>query len=319
MPRSLALYARLAVSALLVAWLIHSVDIPRPWPAIDGTGWLYVALVALLMNADRVLMAYKWSILLRAKQVGLPFAEVVRSYYIATFWGAFLPTSLGGDAVRAYRVSKQTRVPGEIISSIVLERSLGVAATFVVGTLSAILFTTMISSASWKMAMAVGIAFLVFLVAFAVSLDARLGAWLDRLLARWDAPWVHELRNIYSSYQAYRECHRPMLRSFAWSVVEQFLPVATVLLMAAALHMPLPLWSAVVFVPLILALSRMPISVNGFGVSEGLFVYFFAFAGVREGDAFLLGLASHLLAILAVVPGFVYYSLSGSSPAVAPK
>ncbi len=46
---------------------------------------------------------------------------------------------------------------------------------------------------------------------------------------------------------------------------------------------------------LILALFKKPISVDGFGRSEGIYVYFFSFLGVPAAEAFLLGFVAHLL------------------------
>ena len=108
-----------------------------------------------------------------------------------------------------------------------------------------------------------------------------------------------------------------MGRFLGWSFLEQFLPVLCDYSVCRAMGFDIPFWSFIIFIPVIVALARIPLSIGGFGVTEGLFVYFFAFVGVSGSEAFILGLAAHVLALLAVLPGFFYCAVSAHTPGPA--
>ena len=57
-----------------------------------------------------------------------------------------------------------------------------------------------------------------------------------------------------------------------------------------------------------MTLTKLPISLDGYGVREGLYVYLFALVGVSNSDAFVVGLVSHVIANLSLLPGFFYSS-----------
>ena len=87
--------------------------------------WPYLIGYFVLNFFDRLIMAYKWKILLEAKEIPCSWKELIVVYFKGTFLGNLLPTSLGGDAVRAYELSKNTKTRVDVVSSIIMERFLG--------------------------------------------------------------------------------------------------------------------------------------------------------------------------------------------------
>ena len=116
------------------------------------------------------------------------------------------------------------------------------------------------------------------------------------------------MTRLYGSYHEYRNHHGALLRFIAWSALEQCVPIICVYLAADALGRDVPFLPLVIFVPLIMTLTKIPISLDGYGVREGLYVYLFALVGVSNTDAFVIGLVSHVIANLSLLPGFFYSS-----------
>lgn len=316
MKKKLSLYLQLAVSILLVIYFASSVDIGRiSWP-IPTLGWLYIVLTVMLVNLDRILMAYKWNILLQVKGIALSFGEVVRSYYIGTFWGIFLPSSVGGDVVRAYRVSRQTNNTKEIVSSVIIERLLGMISMFLMGILSAGLFVMLVRPGNWMIVASLLVSFFLFMGLVFLSFNTRSVKWFDQQFRFHKKGWIGKLAEIYSAYQAYQNHRRPMLRFLLWSLLEQCVPIVCVFFVSQALNLNIPFWSFIIFVPVIIGISKLPVSIDGFGVREGLFVYFFFFVGVTGSSAFLLGFIAHIVAMVSVLPGFFYFSFFSPEPEV---
>ena len=309
-----SLYLRLLTSLVLIGLLVRSVDIRDTIRPISHFHWGYVAVMALLTNIDRVLMSYKWNLLLRARRLETPFARVIRSYYLGTLWGLFLPTAVGGDIVRSFAVRGQGQRARDVLSSVVLERILGLTSGLCLGLLAASLLPLVIDDPNENRIAAMMVLPLIVVVSLIVlSFSSAPTRWLGRPIPLVPRSLLTRLKEVYQSYQVYGRDRRLMFRFFLWSLLEQCIPVLSVFLVSLALDTKARFVDFAVFVPIIMIPARMPISLDGFGVRESLYIYFFAFVGLPPADALRLGFVSHVLGLLALLPGFLYFSVYSRS------
>jgi glycosyltransferase 2 family protein len=300
-------YGRIVISVILIVWLVQMINGSQLLQALSGANVWFIALMVLVCNADRVLMAYKWNLLLKAKGLRLPLISAVSAYYKSTFWGSlFLPT-VGADAVRIFEVSKQTGRVEDLVSSVVLERLFGLISVALVGLVSLSLFVVYIDSNEWLnlvwLAIGVVLAGLILWVSFSKIALGRLFAWTNR----WRG--LGKIDRIWASYQEYAN-HRRVLGTFlGWSVLEQMVSVINWYLVARALHVEIPFVTFLMFVPIIVLAVRMPISFDGFGVREVLAVYFFGLVGVAQSQAFLVAFVTAIIARIATAPLTLYFFL----------
>jgi uncharacterized protein (TIRG00374 family) len=63
----------------------------------------------------------------------------MRIFFVSTFVGTFLPASVGGDAVRAYGLSKEGVQGVDAVASVLMDRLLGVISILIVAIAGAIL------------------------------------------------------------------------------------------------------------------------------------------------------------------------------------
>ena len=77
-----------------------------------------------------------------------------------------------------------------------------------------------------------------------------------------------------------------------------------------------PLASVAVFVPLISLAGMIPVSVNGLGVREALYIFFFGRLGASTEVSVSLALLYLAVTFIASLPGGVVYALqrSGGGP-----
>ena len=119
---------RLVVAAGLTGyllWISHPEQIGRA-TAGAAPSWLLAACALVLV--DRTLMAWRWIALLRPLTADAPprLADVIRVFFVSTFVGTFLPASVGGDAVRAFSLSRHNVPAAPAVASVVMDRALGV-------------------------------------------------------------------------------------------------------------------------------------------------------------------------------------------------
>jgi uncharacterized membrane protein YbhN (UPF0104 family) len=101
------------------------------------------------------------------------------------------------------------------------------------------------------------------------------------------------------------------------SFVFQAVVIAVVFLNARALDLAFPFSAFAVFVPLISLAGMIPVSVNGLGVREALYILFFGRLGAPTEVSLSLALLYLAVTLVASLPGGVVYAVQRGGPRVA--
>jgi hypothetical protein len=302
--------------ALLMVLVFFLVDAETAWRHLRKAAPLPLLWLLVLLSLDRLLMSFKWTLLLKCRGVVLGQIPALKAYYLGSFAGAFLPTTLGADALRVAAVSGNGR-PSEIVAaSVVMERALGLVASALAALLALALLTELAAQAPrermvWTLGLTLGLVG-VTVAGLLWSLSRQGGRLAQRLEAGLAdrgkvAGWLGRLAGAYHQYRA----HPGVLGAFLLlSLAEQATPVLANWLAAKALGIDLSLLASAAATPVAITLARLPIWFSAFGVVEGLFVFFLALVGVGATQAFLLGLATNVFSLLTALPGLFFY-LSG--------
>ncbi|OGP52153.1 MAG: hypothetical protein A2Y79_12745 [Deltaproteobacteria bacterium RBG_13_43_22] len=305
---------KLLVSLLLILFLLRFVNQREMAELLKNIRWPYLIGYFALNVFDRLVMAYKWKILLDAKAVPCSWEKLIVVYFKGTFLGNLLPTSLGGDAIRAYELSRNTNTGIDVVSSIIMERFLGFLSSAVMALMVIPWLFFFVPDFPrfllWLLLIFLsnGVLFLVFLM--------REGGppGLTNLLSK--LPWAGKISRITSSFVLYRNHPRDLGRFFMWSFGEQLLPILTIYFLVLTLGLPVPFYYLVPIIPIAQFFARIPVSLSGFGIQEGLFITLFSFLGISTTVAFTLGLASNLGNIFVGLPGAYFYLREPSSSKV---
>src|SRR5512139_4079379 len=122
----LLLLAKAAVALALIGYLASTVDRAALAGVLTRISPLPLAAliaVALLMVG---VSCWKWRMLLRAQGIDLPLGYLFRTYLVGYFFTNFLPSGIGGDAVRALRVGQVAGRRGASLLAVFFERFTGV-------------------------------------------------------------------------------------------------------------------------------------------------------------------------------------------------
>ncbi|MBV7338373.1 flippase-like domain-containing protein [Chloroflexi bacterium TSY] len=336
-------WIRLFVGVGLFTFLFYTVDLSEVVAVTTKADLRLVILACGLGIVDRILMAYKWNVLLRVRGIWLSLTTIIEIYWASTFFGLFLPATIGGDAFRAYAVSKRGYVLGEIVSSIILERVFGLIAlmSFVLSGigLSLLLAEERIHGNMANLFWVSGLLLLVVVLFLVLSLNRTFvnasrkilfrlvpercekktirfsTAHLQRLPDRITQGKVGRrisqiLRDTYESYVSFRHAKDALIFFLFLSLLENLFPIAWTYCLALAFQIELPFLYTFVLVPIVLLLRRLPISIDGAGIHEGAFVYLMALVGFSAAQGLLLGLVTHLLTLALVLPGGLFFILS---------
>jgi uncharacterized protein (TIRG00374 family) len=267
-------------------------------------------LACLLVVCDRVLMAYRWLTLLSPlNPTDRPhLSAVMRIFFVSTFVGTFLPASIGGDAVRAYALSRQGVRAVDAVASVLMDRLLGVVSILLVGVAGAVLARDLIDIRLLVPALALLTAACVAAVAvvFSPHMASLVGSVLSRIKKGQDA--IHRLVAAIQRYAAYRG---DLANVLACSVAVQVLRIFQTYFLGLALGLIVPLEVYFALVPVILLIVLMPITINGIGTTQAAFVWLFGHVGVASAPAFALSVLFLAIAIVGNLPGGLLYLFGG--------
>jgi len=295
---------KVCFSLALLALLLKQIGWQQTLETLRGVKFPYLAAAFALYLVGIVVRAYRWQILLSALGMDIPLARLTNLYFVGTFFSSFLPTGIGGDVVRVYELSKQSKRPIESVGTVLLDRATGFLVLFLIA-LVALLFSYPLIAPN---------------VAAAILLLC-LGSWagLGLILRRdWLERWgllrimdrIKQLRELYESVTA---CGLKAIGgALAISFVFNVLLIAVNYLIALSLGVNIPIWYFFLFIPLISFLLVLPISLSGLGVREGGYVYLFAQAGVSAPLALAMSLLFYALNVATGLIGGVLYALEGA-------
>ncbi len=267
---------------------------------------LYALIILTIYTFDRTLMTYKWRLLLQGRGLSFPLLQGLKIYCSSMVWGLLLPTTIGADAFRAYRISRLGLDTNEVMASIVIERIAGFLSALTLALLGMVFLYVMGMlderfSIMWWVGglMMVGVTLL-----FMASMNRRvLRLLFGSLMRRFGHMRVMQvLKRFYDTYQAYQDQKGNLVVFFLLTLLEQSLFIFHSWLIARGLGVPIGLPYLAGAVPLAFMISRAPISFAGIGVYEGAFVFLLSLGGVPPVEALAITIVSRLLEILAWLP-----------------
>ena len=257
---------RILVAVGLTALLLWQSDPRAVWQAARGADWRFILLACALVAIDRVLMAYRWLTLLAPLDPARrpPLGTIMRIFFVSTFVGTFLPASIGGDAVRAYGLSKEGVGGVDAVASVMMDRLLGVVSILIVAIAGAMLARHLIDIRALFPALA--LLTVTCAAALAVVFSPRAAAAVAGVLAR--LPRGRETATrLVTAIQRYASLHLPMANVLLCSIAVQVLRVLQTYCLGLALGLAVPLGVYFALVPLILLIVLMPITINGIGTT----------------------------------------------------
>ena len=294
-------WVRLLLSVSILAYLASRIDMAAAARAVVAINPWYLIGVLALVALDRAVMIWRWVLLLRASRAPISAGRAAQIFLTSSFIGSFLPAGLGGDAARAYGLSRITDAGDEAVASVVVDRLLGILSLIAMGVFGLIVWTPD-SGFDWRAGVAVGFVAAVCLSAF----------WADRLLPiltpQASAPGVGGyIRKVGAAVSRYRGHGGVLAHVMAWSVVVQLLRITQAYLLGLGLGIAVSFRYYLLFMPIGLLMLLLPISVSGFGLPQGVIVWLLRPMAVPDERSFALSTLIVLTGLAGNLPGLVLW------------
>ena len=156
-----------------------------------------------------------------------------------------------------------------------------------------------LSGFGWVFALSLCMLFVLAIIIKSESFNARLHGFL----ARWEGIWlVTKMRQVYEAFRAYRHHVDVLVKVSGYTFLRQTFPIFINVLLVYAFSIPVTILEIVAIVPLVVLGLRLPISLDGLGVQEGLYVLLFGLVGISAAQALLMSMSFRVMALVCMLP-----------------
>lgn len=311
MKKYLIFFVRCLVSISLIWYLLSRVEFSAVFASIKSADPLWLVLSFITLGIGKILTSVRWQLLLNAQGVSIRLISLIASVYIGQFFNSFLPTTVGGDAIRAYDTAVQSKQTTKSVISVFADRLIGV---FALALLSVVALLVGYFSGQEVSFYFLPVLLVFLFVSFGVVLvfNVRLASAADRLLNYLRLPKAaRSLQEAFDSLQILKARPRVLFYAFLLSLLLQVNVILFYYFIGVSLDLGVSLLYFSIIVPVVLVVLLLPFSINGIGIREGIFVYLLTQLGVEPQDAIALSLISFGLMLTQGIIGGIIFAIRG--------
>lgn len=239
------------------------------------------------------------------ENIPITFPEAVSLTFIGYFFNNFLPTSIGGDVVKAYYLSKKAKEKTGSFTAVFVDRAIGLF-TMVFMAFIALFFAEaeIIDRRIKYMIYIITAASFLFIIFMMNRAIARKFSILLVFLK----PAEEKLRKLYTAINRYRHHRILMLHSLLISVACQLLFFLSIGIIASSIGSHISIMQILLRMPIVAVTSLLP-SINGLGLREGSTVLLFG-PLIGKENAFAISILWLLALFVISLLGGLIYALS---------
>jgi hypothetical protein len=310
MRKRLGTFAKIAVSVGLLVFLLSRLNRAELISQVANAQplWLVIALALYLVAI--LLGVLKWRLLVRVQRLDASYGDLAAYTFAGLFLGNVLPSNIGGDVVRAYALARAANETEAAITSVVVDRLMGLVAFFCAALVNMGLLVFLVTGGSQLKAIEIAtvVAATIFAIGCALLFSRRLAR---RLAFVFDFSFLAHFKprahRLYQAIQTFRSSYLTLVANVLVSAGVIVVATFVWYSVALALGLDIPLIYFFLFNPLIAFVLMLPISFNGLGPKEATAVFFFGLVGVPSESAFALSLIFHAVVVLTSLPGGVLW------------
>jgi uncharacterized protein (TIRG00374 family) len=303
--RELPRILKATISFVFVAILVFKADATTLLTGVKRTDAALFCAALFLSALAITIRSYKWQLLLSLHGARIPLSVIESLNYKALFFNNFFLGSLGGDTFKIYRTLSYPTTKGGSVAAVLVERLTGILMLFLIVSVFCVvaLFTNFHIFTHDVLYLILSLNLLIItLICSAIKYSDKLlslGARLP-LAARFTDIILLNL-NIHKTHG------RVFLGCLSLSLVYYCIAIAAMHLYASSVGAAIGLWNLTFIVPTAMFLTMLPVSINGLGVQESAFVFYFERIGTDPSLSLIVAFLPRIgMYIFSVIGGILY-------------
>jgi len=296
---------KFTISLALIILLIYLMrdSLPGMLDTLKQTSLYLFVLSILICLFALLIVSLRLRVLLDLQGIKMPVMDVFRVNLIGSFFSSFLPTSIGGDIVKAVYVSKESKKNMQAYTSIFIDRFLGMFTIFLIAT--AAIFVVEDTSGlhlAWLLPALTALSLIFIVMLYNKNFAKMLSPVISFAIP---ARFKLKMRNIYNAMHGYKNHGREVAYCFALSIIAQIISFLAICFLASGIKSHISIKLALLVMPVASIMSMLP-SVNGIGPREmSIVIMLRPFIGASAAGAIAI-LWLGILLVMSLVGGIVY-------------
>lgn len=310
---------RAAVSIGVLALILTRINLHDLGKELGQVDPGLLALGVVLFLVTNMACVLKWRLVVRAQGQtagGEPvsYFYLTALFYIGLFFNNFLPTNFGGDIIKIVKLSKVTGQRAQAAGSVAIDRASSTFALLLIAVVPALIELRLLGTG---LALLVLGMFLVSLLIIGLFASERTAKKLARFpVLRADPLGIRRhLKSFYYALHEFRRKPGTLAAVLVVALLYQGLHVLSIWVLALSLGIEVSLIYYFLFIPVVMAVGTIPVSLNGIGVREGAWVLLFRQVGASTEQALAMSLLSFAVLTATSMAGGVFYLFDRAAPA----
>jgi glycosyltransferase 2 family protein len=287
------------VSAALLVWIFNRVDTAEPSMRIGGGDWGPILLVWLVQSLLPFVQAERWRLIAATLGAKPRFSVAAKNVYVGQFFNQVLPSAIGGDAVRVWKLTRFMPVEAAL-SSVALDRIVALLAVPVILAIGSGMLARIVPEGPFRWTL------------YALTGAAICGLALLLSADRIPLPGVLRRSRLVAVVLATPKSARMLftnpgclLRTMLLSIIIHAGVGTSLWILARNFVADAPIAPFLLLAPIVTLVTAIPISVGGWGVREGAMVTALGLVNIQPSIALTISIQFGLIMMVVGLPGGV--------------
>jgi hypothetical protein len=300
---SLKLMVSLSILTLI---LIFKTSLKDVFDVLKNVNVFWLMVSFSLHGLGLLISAIRWQILVKAQGDRVPLSFLVKSYLVGNFFNTILPSRIGGDVVRIWDGSRYSKTVLKSSAIILVERLTGIIVLLLFAFVSAIFRLDMAQKIPviW-VSLVIGFSGLAVIFFFFTPFIEKI---INKIPSKgFFKKIIQKVIEFRSTIIFYKTKKTALFKAFVWAFLLQANVILHFFLIGKALHLNIKFIDYLVFIPIVMIIQLIPITINGLGLREGAYIEIFEFYGIAPESAFSFALIDVAFMLIIGVIGAIIY------------
>lgn len=240
-----------------------------------------------------IILAFKYSILIKNTSLSISIHRIVVVNFISRFYALFLPSALGTEMVRWYKITKNKKGKSHFLAATILERIFFLLVLITFGSIPLFFYSDnlQIITLRHRLVPLLSVMFFFLFLGLVFFIFPRLQTIIKSLIINCllikKGSKFHQLLVNFEIKQSIISIICPLL---CLSILWQSLFLLRMFFLFHSLNLSLGFFDISWICSLVLLLQIIPISFAGIGIRESAYAYFFPMFGLLEEKGIIIGI-----------------------------
>jgi len=292
-------------SCFFVIFLIWKSEPKLILKLITSCNFIYLYISIFLFLFIVIIGVYRWKLLLSQVLIKSSFSELTKLILLSQFGNVFIPGGFWGDLMRGLKLKKKSST-SKGIASVFIDRVLGIFGFIFLGFIM-LPFASQFLKRSLFIFLLIIFSSIIVLV-FLVFYYGKFQQLIINILSS-KRKIIKKLKQFYLDviFQANNN-NVTIFKAFIISLIANFINIFVFYFISKALGNSVSLIYFFLFIPIIIVISRIPISFQGLGLREAGFIVLFAKSGLTRSQSLSISLLYFTIILtVALLSGIIYF------------